>query len=239
MTQKRTIHKKELAQRIKNLCQEKGLSVNSVESDAGYSTGMISRWCSAGDEEDFNVLSKLVTMADILEVSVDDLLGLSKTREVLVQEENTDIFFSLIKATMDNRLTWNELESEKRQQLFGNQLTDSERGRMISKTWYTMQGDVFFALVSYCDDLADFNELLELEVYVLVGHGIAPFSLQTSNAEMLQTLYGYIQCRAALQSLSSIKPDQNRTNNLRVVEVSKTNSSRDNTIDFGDFNMAN
>lgn len=234
MNQKNTIYKKEFAQHIKSLCQEKGITVNSLETDAGYSPGMISRWGAAKDNEDFNVLSKLVTMANILEVSVDSLLGLSKTKEVLGQGENTDIFFNLATATMDNRLIWNELESEKKQLLFGDQLLDSERGRTISKIWCTLQGDISFALVSFCDDLADFSEPLELELYVLTGHGIAPFPLQTDKMETLQTLYAYIQYKAALQSLSYTESDQDRTNNIRVVGAPKTVLSRDNTIDFGD-----
>lgn len=239
MAQKSTIYKKEFAQHIKRLCQEKGYTVNSVEAEAGYSPGMISRWGAAGDSEDFNVLSKLVTMANILEVSVDELLGLPKTREVLPQDKDTGFFSNLAKATMDNHLIWNELDSGKKRLLFGNQLSDSNRGRMIAKIWYAMQGEISFALVAYCDDLADFSEPLELEMYILAGHGIAPLSLQTGSLEALHALYACIQCKDVFQSLSATAPGQNRTNNIRVVEASKTVSSQDNTIDFGGYNMAN
>lgn len=239
MAQKITIYKKDLAQRIKGLCQKKGYTVNFVEAEACYSPGMISRWGAAGDSEDFNVLSKLVTMASILEVSVDELLGLSKTRESLAQNKDTDFFSNLAKATMDNRLIWNELDSEKRQSLFGNRLSDSDRGRMIAKIWCAMQGEVSFALVAYCDDLADFSEPLELEMYVLAGHGIAPLPLQTGSVEALHVLYTCIQCKYVVQSLSSDASEQDRTNNIRVVEAPKTVLSQDNTIDFGGLNMAN
>lgn len=56
--------------KIKEICKQKGISVNSVEKKAGLSTGAISKW---------NVVSPTVdnlnSVAKILNVKIDKLIN--------------------------------------------------------------------------------------------------------------------------------------------------------------------
>lgn len=219
MTEKKTIYKRKLAQDIKSICQKKDISIPNLETAVGYSPGMISRWASSSADEDFNVLSKLVTMANILDVSVDTLLGIPKNADPLVYSENSDIFSTLTEATVNGNLIWNMLDSQNNQLPFSNQILNSESDRVIAEKWYTTQEKVSFILVSYCDDLADFNEPLELVLYGFVGHGIALLPLRSTNPKSLHTLYAYIQFIAASKSLSHAEIDSSNPDTTHAADA--------------------
>ena len=55
--------------RIKNICKEKGLSVNYVEKKAGLSNGIISKWNSCSP-----TVENVQAVAKVLKCTVDDLL---------------------------------------------------------------------------------------------------------------------------------------------------------------------
>lgn len=58
-----------LYDKIKKLCKAKGLSVASVEKEAGLSNGAISKWNVASPTVD-----NLQAVAKVLKVKVDELL---------------------------------------------------------------------------------------------------------------------------------------------------------------------
>lgn len=55
--------------KIKQICEEKGVSVASVEKKANLSNGAISKWNKSAPTAD-----KLKAVADVLKVRVDKLL---------------------------------------------------------------------------------------------------------------------------------------------------------------------
>lgn len=55
--------------KIKELCKEKGVSVSSVERDAGLGNGAISKWNDVSP-----TVSNLQAVAKVLKVKVDTLL---------------------------------------------------------------------------------------------------------------------------------------------------------------------
>lgn len=55
--------------RIKEICKERGISVNSVEKEAGLSNGIISKW-----DECSPTVDKLQPVAAVLNMTVDELL---------------------------------------------------------------------------------------------------------------------------------------------------------------------
>ena len=55
--------------KIKELCREKGISVSSVERDAGLGNGAISKWNDVSP-----TVSNLQAVAKVLKVKVDTLL---------------------------------------------------------------------------------------------------------------------------------------------------------------------
>ena len=55
---------------IKKVCKEKGISVSSVEKQAGLSTGAISKWNASSP-----TIEKLQAVANVLKVNVNKLIG--------------------------------------------------------------------------------------------------------------------------------------------------------------------
>lgn len=56
--------------KIKELCAERGISTNQLEKKANLSKGAISKWSTSSPTVD-----KLAAVADVLEVSLDELVG--------------------------------------------------------------------------------------------------------------------------------------------------------------------
>lgn len=55
--------------KIKEICKEKGISISSVEKQAGLSNGAVSKW-----NESSPTAENLKSVADVLKVKVDKLL---------------------------------------------------------------------------------------------------------------------------------------------------------------------
>lgn len=56
--------------RIKEICEKKGISVGSVEKQAGLGNGAISKWNTSSP-----TIDKLKAVADVLKVSVNKLIS--------------------------------------------------------------------------------------------------------------------------------------------------------------------
>lgn len=65
--------------RIKAICKEKGVSPSSIERKAGLSNGAITKWNTSSPS-----VKNLKDVADILDVSVDELIEDAKEEEVVV-----------------------------------------------------------------------------------------------------------------------------------------------------------
>ena len=70
----RAIRKEVLGERVRNFAATRGIPISALEKESGFSAGMISRWIAAGNE-DYNALSKLVNLSDLLGVSLVELVG--------------------------------------------------------------------------------------------------------------------------------------------------------------------
>lgn len=56
--------------RIKEICKEKGISASSVEKKAGLGNGAIAKWNNFSPS-----VKNLKAVADVLEISIDELLN--------------------------------------------------------------------------------------------------------------------------------------------------------------------
>lgn len=194
MAQKLIILKKALGERIKRLAGERNIPLSSIETQAGYSLGMLTRWANASETENFEIFSKLVTIASILGVSTDELLGVSGSQAGVNHSEN--FFLSMIASTKRAALQWVETDWKTAEEL--SQQEPEERAP--AGAWSAERGRLRFLLVAYCDDLDDVEEAMNLRLYTLAGHGIPPQLIQSETAP-LQALYVAIQLQAAHQSL--------------------------------------
>lgn len=194
MAQKLIILKKVLGERIKRLAGEKNISLSSIETQAGYSLGMFTRWTNASESENFEIFSKLATIASILEVSIDELLGVAGPRAEVSHLEN--LLFSMTVSTREATLRWVETDWKNT----GELPQPGTEDHALASAWSAERGRIRFLLAAYCDDLDDAEEPMNLRLYALAGHGIPPQPIQGETAA-LQALYIAIQLQAAHQSL--------------------------------------
>lgn len=199
MAEKVVILKKTLGERIKRLAGEKNISLSFLESQAGYSAGMITRWNNVSEKENFEIFSKLATIAVILDVSIDELLGMKEFCGKTVVPQEANLISCMTTSTKAAKLHWVETDWKSAEEL--PRLSASEE-HASAISWLAERGRIQFLLTSYCDDLDDEKEPMSLQLYVLAGHGILPQLIQAESAA-LHALYMAIQIQAVQQSLAN------------------------------------
>lgn len=207
MEQQKIIYKKALAEQIRRLCVKKGISITSLESEVGYSQGMISRWMSADKNEDFNVLTKLSAMADRFGISMDELLERVQVEPPPEPCEFPDLASCLIKASECGKLKWYVLNGNSKSKTLFEQIPAHESGRSPADMWMAEQDRMVFLLVSWCDDIDNASEPIEFELYGFVEHGIPPYAIKAEK-KGLETLYTHLRIQRAYQSLQSMISDK-------------------------------
>ena len=65
--------------RIKEICDERGMTISRLETELGFSKATIRKWNGAS----VPMIVKLVTVADYFNVSVDYLAGRTESREMV------------------------------------------------------------------------------------------------------------------------------------------------------------
>lgn len=183
------IRKNDFAARIKQYCTQKGLSVSELEKSVGYSAGMISRW--SGTSEDFGILTKLVAMADFLDLSLDEMVGREGKANAPPQNTGTNMQRSvpfLMDKTNAHQLVWEWIPCEGgKLSLFGP-IPDIPGGIDYTGAFWCQCEDIYFVLVRYCDNLEDMNEVMVLALYCTAGHGF-PLVQVPEDAAVLHKLY--------------------------------------------------
>lgn len=199
MAQRQAVYKKALGERIKRLAAKRNIPLSKLELRANYSAGMFTRWTNADDDENFEIFSKLATIASILGVSVDELLGVGEPKENAPNVGESDLISRIVDLTETKKLQWMETDWKIVEELSTKPLLEPEE-RTPAGAWSVERGRLRFVLVAYCDDLDDEDEPMGLRMYALAGHGIPPQPIQAETTA-LQALYMMIQLQAAYQSL--------------------------------------
>lgn len=198
---KRVIEKGALGTRIRDMAQRKNILLSTLERQAGYSVGMISRWVTAGTE-DFNVLAKLVTMADLLDVSMDELVGrefkLAQADEPGPNHSSSPLPH-LLAATRSGALKWKFSFVE---DVLPPTLLQ-EHSRALYGGWQVRVNNLKFLLAVFCDDFQDDDEVMELSLYCLPGHQLPPSAISSPCVDDLAELYTLIAMSDALGDPSS------------------------------------
>lgn len=182
------IQKGVLGETVRDFAAAKDISISSLEKKAGYSPGMISRWIAAGSE-DYNSLSKLVTLADLLDVSLDELV--KRRREDLPKDNPSDPVSRLETETRTGQLVWWGWQPDD-----GLSLADAipihEGGRPCCGGWRTRRDNLEFFLALFCDDIGDEDEPIELNLYCTPGHKLPLFLVPDASSAALSNLYTQI-----------------------------------------------
>lgn len=199
MDTKVVVQKKALGERIKQLAAERGLSLSGIESTVGYSLGMITRWTNASNEEEFGIFSKLATMASLLSVSTDELLGLPAVHSGAERADKAGILSCMIDLTRQEKLDWTPVDWKAQENLPYRPLLETDGNYMLARAWTVTREQIRFLLASFSDDPDDTTEPMEFRLYALAGHGIPPSPVQAGIPE-LQSLYIAILLQSAHQS---------------------------------------
>lgn len=184
----RIIQKGVLGEAVRDFATAKNISISSLEKNAGYSPGMISRWIAAGSE-DYYSLSKLVTLADLLDVSLDELVG--RQREALSKDSSSDPVSLLESETRAGQLVWWGWRPDDGLPPAGP-IPTHESDRPCCGGWRTRRDNLEFFLALFCDDIDDEDELIELNLYCTPGHKLPLFLVPDTSPAALSNLYTQI-----------------------------------------------
>lgn len=178
------IQKGVLGETVRNFAIEKDISISTLEKKAGYSPGMVSRWIAAGSE-DYCSLSKLVTLADLLDVSLDELV--SRQQETVLEGRSHTPVLRLMDETRSGQLVWWAWQPKD-----DGLVPERESGRPCCGGWQTKRDNLEFFLALFCDDIDDEDELMELTLYCAPGHKLPLFPIPNASLAELSTLYTQI-----------------------------------------------
>lgn len=196
----RVIQKGKVGEKVKARTAELGKSISAVERESGLSPGMVSRWIAAGSE-DYSTLSKLATMADLLEMSLDDLVG--RSANVSCSNATEGQIDQLRWETYAGRLEWVPWQST--EDFSADISIPSQNGeRPCCGGWWAEREGLKFLLICFCDDMQDENERLDLELYCTPGHNIPLFAVAQSTSTELSGLYTQILLKASFSTIKEI-----------------------------------
>lgn len=170
------MEQEKLVSNIKRICGEKGISISTMEKDLLFSQGLISRWSRMNPS-----ITKIISVADYLGVSLDELVG----RKEVVQQ--TSFLEKLLNATKNNSLSWKPLGCKKE---FLHPLQFFKEIREVD--WvcgYCEFGEAYFLIEGYVDDD---DKVENLSIYIIPDLDSAPV-LQNIDEEEVLLLFDEIR----------------------------------------------
>jgi len=182
------IRKGILGERVRDYAAAKGIPISALERDSGFSAGMVSRWIAAGNE-DYNVLSKLVNLSDLLGVSLDELIG-RQAGDLFAVTVNSPIP-QLQSETCAGQLLWFPWKPDGGFPL-AVPLPTCKSGRPCCSGWWSERRGLKFILTCFCDDIQDDDEQLELTLHCTPGHKIPLICVAPGPDGALSELYTQI-----------------------------------------------
>ena len=82
---------------IKEYCAQLGISISQLEKELHFGTGTIGKW-----KQSFPSIEKVIAVAGFFHVSLDEMCGLKKEKEV----SKPKFMKGLIQKTLDNEIIW-------------------------------------------------------------------------------------------------------------------------------------
>jgi transcriptional regulator with XRE-family HTH domain len=130
------MNEKTLVQRIKGICDQKGISISKLEQDLEFSAGLCSRWDKSSPSAD-----RIVAVAKYLDSSTDYLLGLKddnpntlKNKFIKTLYEKTEDYDINWIIQQDKSLWWDRALDRLIDKTFNNEITAFQE----SDTYYTI-----------------------------------------------------------------------------------------------------
>lgn len=92
-----------LVENIRKICRDKHVSIMQMESDLGFSAGLISRWSKTKTSPSFD---KIVDIMNYLDINYDDLMGNVDAPSEEKSEKGVDGVLQLEKKSANGTLMW-------------------------------------------------------------------------------------------------------------------------------------
>lgn len=136
---------------IRNICREKGISISQVESDLGWSPGLISRWSKACPS-----FEKVAAIVDYLNITFESLLENDCAAQEQMPEEQ--LVEKLEELTIEGKIAWHPCKENERMRKLLDPLAD--KGCLIDEAYYFGFQGGYFLLVMAEDDQLPFTPRL-------------------------------------------------------------------------------
>ena len=116
-----------ISNKIRELCEDNGISLSTLERNLGFSAGLISRW-----DKNSPSIDKIIQVADYFNVSVDSLIGRNLENDISSLENQ--FVEKIIYDTKKYSIRWNRVASEtkKLMQLIQAEIDNEIVGKIYS-----------------------------------------------------------------------------------------------------------
>lgn len=173
-----------LVRNIRNICKVKGISIMQMETDLGFSAGLISRWNNAKTSPSFD---KIVAIMEYLDIGYDELMKDFKsanTKEFAGTHSDKEMLARMEKASANGTLSWMDVRGEEPFDFPMDELFLDWQKYHMHRVYYAPY-DIgwFLYAVQYNED----DEAVDVEVYMLGGIGM-PLDLVDASGHAVRLL---------------------------------------------------
>lgn len=178
----------QLVENIRRICRDKHISIMQMESDLGFSAGLISRWSKTKTSPSFD---KIVDIKDYLNVSFEDLMGNENMPSGASSEKDSDealpgeIFTQLEKGSTSGMLTWEKAGEDMPFEVGMDVIFPHMLAYGIHRCYYVSYGKGWFLMsVQYSEETAD----VWIAIYMLTATGIVMEQLELLEQDAMRLL---------------------------------------------------
>ena len=177
----------QVVENIRRICRDKHVSIMQMESDLGFSAGLISRWSKTKTSPSFD---KIVDIMRYLDITYDDLMGNVRSGEPEPEEEaggsdDIKILIQLEKGSVSGALTWEKAGEDMPFEMEIETIFPHMLAYYMHRCYYVPYGKSWFLLsVQYNEDTAE----VLITVYRLPMAGMGIIKIEGSEEYAIKLL---------------------------------------------------
>lgn len=179
----------QLVENIRKICRNKHVSIMQMESDLGFSAGLISRWSKTKTSPSFD---KIVDVMNYLDITYEDLMGNMNMSGEVKSEKGVDgvdddrILIQLEKGSVNGILAWEMACEDMPFEVETDVIFPHMLAYYMHRCYYLPYGSGWFLLsVQYNEDTAD----ALATVYMLPAAGMNIEKLEQSEEHAMKLLH--------------------------------------------------
>lgn len=177
-----------LVENIRRICREKGISIMQMESDLGFSAGLISRWNKTKTCPSFD---KVVDIMKYLDVTYDELMEgeqpyNGRKREKTNSDKNDDkVIEKLVEGSAGGSIEWEKAGVDMPFEVETNVIFHNMLNYDVHRIYYAeyMEGWLLFS-IQYNEETAD----ILVDIYLLPAAGMDMVRLEAAKDRAMKLL---------------------------------------------------